>query len=219
MLVLEWREGAFIEKVYSRCFCWFSAAILVRQNCAPIWRLHTRLYKCAWNVSANNSETVGHKDLRLGQIVEKLVFYNISFSWLPPQDGFRSIFLLRDSENDPYSQTLHNADNPLLRTVSAFVPGESSLLKFKPLNTNTPLIRTLSMAPSESVCYIHTSINCVETNSQDKVFFSISSTFPENEKCCKHMDISLLWLAVYIWMHVFTLFKSLRSTSSPIPQT
>ena len=27
---------------------------------------HTKLYKRAWNVSANNSETVGHKDLRLG---------------------------------------------------------------------------------------------------------------------------------------------------------
>ena len=45
-------------------------------------RLHTKLYKGTWNVSANNSETVGHKDLRLGQIVKKLVFYNISFSWL-----------------------------------------------------------------------------------------------------------------------------------------
>ena len=40
--------------------------------------------KGAWNVSANNSETVGHKDLRLGQIVYILAFYhhNISFSWL-----------------------------------------------------------------------------------------------------------------------------------------
>ena len=32
-------------------------------------RLHTKLYKGAGNVSANNSETVSHKDLRLGQIV------------------------------------------------------------------------------------------------------------------------------------------------------
>ena len=100
MLVLEWKEIAFIEKVNSRCFCWFPAAILVHQNGAPIWRLHTKLYKGAWNVSANNSETVGHKDLRLGQIVYILVFYNISFSWLLPQDGFQFIFLLRDSEND-----------------------------------------------------------------------------------------------------------------------
>ena len=43
---------------------------------------------------------MGHKDLRLGQIVYILVFYNISFSWLLPLDGFQFIFLLRDSEND-----------------------------------------------------------------------------------------------------------------------
>ena len=33
-----------------------------------------------------------HKDLRLGQIVYKLVFYNMSFSWLLPLDGFQFIF-------------------------------------------------------------------------------------------------------------------------------
>ena len=44
--------------------------------------------------------TVGHKDLTLGQIVYILVFYNISFSWLLPPDGFQFIFLLPDSEND-----------------------------------------------------------------------------------------------------------------------
>ena len=43
---------------------------------------------------------MGHKDLRLGQIVYLLVFYNISFSWLLPLHGFQFIFLLRDSEND-----------------------------------------------------------------------------------------------------------------------
>ena len=48
-----------------------------------------------------NSETVGHKDLR--QIVYILVFYNISFSWFLPLDGFQFIFLLRDSENDLYT--------------------------------------------------------------------------------------------------------------------
>ena len=47
---------------------------MVHQNCAPIWRLHTKLYKGALNVPANNLETVGHKDLRLGQIVYILVF-------------------------------------------------------------------------------------------------------------------------------------------------
>ena len=81
MLVLEWKERAFIGKVNSRCFCWFPAAILVHQNGTPIWRLHTKLYKGAWNVSANNSETVGQKDLRLGPIV---YIISHSFSWLLP---------------------------------------------------------------------------------------------------------------------------------------
>ena len=61
---------------------------------------HTKIYKGAWNVSPNNSETTGHKDLRLGQIVYMLVFYNISFSWFLPLDSFQFNFLLRDSEND-----------------------------------------------------------------------------------------------------------------------
>ena len=92
MLALKWKGGAFMEKVNSRCFCWFPAAILVDSNCPPIWGLHTKLYKGAWNVSANNSETVGHKDLRFGQIVYILVFYNISFFWFLPLDGFWNLF-------------------------------------------------------------------------------------------------------------------------------
>ena len=43
---------------------------------------------------------MGHKDLRLGQNVYILVFYNISLSWLLPLDGFQFNFLLRDCEND-----------------------------------------------------------------------------------------------------------------------
>ena len=97
MLVLEWKEIAFIEKVNFGCFCWFPTAILVHQSGAPILRLHTKLYKVVWNILANTSysETVGHKDLRLGQIVcmHELVFYNISFSWLLPLDGPHFIFL------------------------------------------------------------------------------------------------------------------------------
>ena len=50
---------------------------------------------------------MGHKDLRLGKIVYILVFYNISFSLLLPLDGFQFIFLLRDSENDLYTQSDH----------------------------------------------------------------------------------------------------------------
>ena len=70
MLALDLKGRTFIEKVNSRCFCWFPAAT---------WRLHTKLYNCGWTVSTNNSETVGHKDLRCGQTVYILVFYNFHF--------------------------------------------------------------------------------------------------------------------------------------------
>ena len=72
------------------------------KRCTNMASPHTKLYKGVGNVSANNSETVGDKDLRLGQIVYILVFYNILFSWLLPLDGFEFIFSLRDSENDLY---------------------------------------------------------------------------------------------------------------------
>ena len=103
MLALEWKGKAFVEKVNSRCFCWFPAAILVDSFCPPIWRLHTKLYKGAWNVSANNSETVGHKDLRFGRTVQILVLDNIHFlgffHWTV-SIYFLTPCLLRDSENE-----------------------------------------------------------------------------------------------------------------------
>ena len=40
-------------------------------------------------------KTVGHKDLGFGRIIYILVFYNISFSWLLPLNGFQFIFLCR----------------------------------------------------------------------------------------------------------------------------
>ena len=80
--------------------------MLVHENGTRIWRLRTKLYNGAWNVSATNSETVGHKDLTLGQTVYILVFYKISFSWILPENGSEYIFLLRDSENDLYDTAL-----------------------------------------------------------------------------------------------------------------
>ena len=38
MLARKWKGRTFIEIVNSRCFCWFPAALLVDQNCPPIWR-------------------------------------------------------------------------------------------------------------------------------------------------------------------------------------
>ena len=136
MLALELKGGAFIEKVNSRCFCWFPAAILVDSFCPPIWRLHTKLYKGAWNVSETNSETVGHKDLRFGQIVYILVFYNISFSWLLPLDGFKCIFLCR-----VYCVTVKTKNSlwtvlllPLCDQIACYVPTEKPM-SIRPVNS------------------------------------------------------------------------------------
>ena len=41
------------------------------------------------------TQKLGYKGLRFGQIVYILVFYNISFCWLLPLDGFEFIFLCR----------------------------------------------------------------------------------------------------------------------------
>ena len=89
------KRKSFVEKVNSIGFCWFPAAISVDQNCPPILLLHEKLYKAAWNVSANNSETVGHKNLRLEKAVYILIFYKTLFSWFLPLDGFELIFLCR----------------------------------------------------------------------------------------------------------------------------
>ena len=89
------KRRRFYRKSELQMFLLISGGHIVDSFCPPIWRLHTKLYKGAWNVSATNSETVGHKDLRFGQIVYILVFYNISFSWFLPLDGFKCIFLCR----------------------------------------------------------------------------------------------------------------------------
>ena len=72
------KRKSLLEKVNSISFVDFRRPYWCTNSGTPIWRLHTRLYKGAWNVSANNSETVGHKDKILGQIVYILVFF---FHW------------------------------------------------------------------------------------------------------------------------------------------
>ena len=90
----------FWEK--NRLFCSLHFRVFTVRDTKIGSELHTKLYKGAWNVSANNAETVGHKDLRFGKIVYILIFFNISFYWLLPLDGFQFILfvpcLLRVSE-------------------------------------------------------------------------------------------------------------------------
>ena len=72
------KRRSFYRKSELQMFLLISGGHIGGQFISIKWCLK-KLYKGARNVSANNSETVGFKDLRLGQIVYILVFYNISF--------------------------------------------------------------------------------------------------------------------------------------------
>ena len=57
---------------------------------------------------------MGHKDLRLGQIVYILVFYNISFSWALPLDGFQFMFFCCMTVKTIYTLIFSKTPPPLL---------------------------------------------------------------------------------------------------------
>ena len=89
IVALEWKERALIEKVNSRYFWWFLAAMLAVHQYGVSIQSSTKV--CRTCIAANDSESVVYKDLRLGQIGYILVFYIISFSWLLPLDSFASL--------------------------------------------------------------------------------------------------------------------------------
>ena len=55
----------FWQKVNSRCFFVFPAAMFVPLRGTQTWRLHTKLYKFMWNILSNNSSTECCTDLTL----------------------------------------------------------------------------------------------------------------------------------------------------------
>ena len=58
MLVLGWKERAFIENVNSRCFCCFPAAILVDQNVTFVaWQWNG----CQWRWALDLNDLTGKK--------------------------------------------------------------------------------------------------------------------------------------------------------------
>ena len=68
--------------------------------CAPTWRFHTELSKFMRNISPNICGLGERKHLKLGEVSSLFIFNRITISWLHSLNGFRFIFLLRDSEND-----------------------------------------------------------------------------------------------------------------------
>jgi len=71
-----------MAKLNDRCFCCFTAAMLVPLGRAPTWRLHTKLYKFRRNSFPNNAGMKNRTDLNLGEVVFLSTIYHIPDSWL-----------------------------------------------------------------------------------------------------------------------------------------
>ena len=109
MPVLEWKERAFEFQMFLLIS---DGHISAPKRCTNMASQHKAIQRCVrrFGKKLRNCEPQ-IKGLRLWQIVYILVFYNISFSWLLPLDGFQFIFLLRDSENDLYKQVVWDENN------------------------------------------------------------------------------------------------------------
>ena len=127
----------------------------------PTWRLHRKLYKGAWNVSPNTSETVGHKDQRLGrEIVYILVFYNISFSQTERSTRFVPFF---EQKIQGFSRTPFSTKKSLESMSFLVLPQHEQLYReglslFAPLGTwesGLDKINTESQGLSGTDCNFH----------------------------------------------------------------
>ena len=96
-----------LQKWITDVFGWFADAILVYHWGTRMWHLHTKHHKIAWNVSVNNLRMVYHTDVRIGEVVYVLVFYNISFSWTVSNLFFFMSAKWHDSENDLLSVQMY----------------------------------------------------------------------------------------------------------------
>ena len=89
-------------KLTDRCFCRFTAAMLVPLGRAPTWRFHTKLYKFGWSTFPNNARMKNHTELNFGKVFYVWLIYHIQDSWLNSLNGYDIYFWLRDTANQPY---------------------------------------------------------------------------------------------------------------------
>ena len=71
------------------------------QKYGQIWRPHSEPYKFLLHILKNNSAAENCSDVRLGQVVNLSIFYNIWNSWLQIFYGFDFSLRWRDSEIKP----------------------------------------------------------------------------------------------------------------------
>ena len=76
--------------------------MLVYYGGTPTWRLHTGLCKFVQNISTNILSLGKRTDLKFREMPYLFISYNIIISSLYTVNGFRIIFLLRDSANQEY---------------------------------------------------------------------------------------------------------------------
>ena len=72
-----------MAKFNDRCFCCFTAAMLVPLGRALTWRLHTKLHKFRWNSFPNNAGMKNRTDLNLSEVVCLSIIYHIPDSKPP----------------------------------------------------------------------------------------------------------------------------------------
>ena len=88
-------------KLTDRCFCCFTAAMLVPLRRAPTWRFHTKLYKFGWSTFPNNARMKNRTELNLGKVFYIWLIYHIQDFWLNLLNGYDIYFWLRDTANQP----------------------------------------------------------------------------------------------------------------------
>ena len=91
-------------KLNDKCFCCFTAAMLVPLGRAPTWRFHTKLHKFRWNSFPNNAGMKNRIDPNLGEIICLSIIYHIPHSWLTLLNGYDFYFRCKP----PITQTFFN---------------------------------------------------------------------------------------------------------------
>ena len=84
-------------------FALFPAAIFVLLRGAQIWGPHSEPYKFLLHILKKNAAAENYTDVRLGQVVNLSIFYNIWNSWLQTFQGFDFSFRWRDGENHQFT--------------------------------------------------------------------------------------------------------------------